>query len=301
MTSPSLGTLDEHVLELNVHDYARALWRHRVRIALVVLVFGGTAAAATLARPPEYHAAATMTVIHDEGQPPPPIASYQQLVEDPAAAADVVRSLGADAAANGLTAETLLRDRLIVTPSRDLNLLTVEATMWSASLAAEVANRMAQSAVARVERIEAPALAHIRPQVDAAKQRLSEALDKLSRAAGERGVSVFTLFSLVRGQVDAGRTPAAGGRALTADEDRQLTDAAMDYEVARSVYIDVAARYERMRLQAAAPGKSLQIIDPASPPSAPVAKRPLRSAALGAAIGFALAALWVMVGYIKKI
>src|ERR1051326_8842811 len=77
MTSPSLGTLDEHVLELNVHDYARALWRHRVRIALVVLVFGGTAAAATLARPPEYHAAATMTVIHDEGQPPPPIASYQ--------------------------------------------------------------------------------------------------------------------------------------------------------------------------------------------------------------------------------
>jgi uncharacterized protein involved in exopolysaccharide biosynthesis len=64
-----------------------------------------------------------------------------------------------------------------------------------------------------------------------------------------------------------------------------------EHDLARSVYREVATRYEEARLQVAARSAQLQVLDFAVPSGQPVGPRVVRNAAVGLVAGFTLSSI----------
>ena len=293
----------EELLEIDLATCARAVWQHRVRTLLMVVVGAVLVAGTTWRREPEYAATATLAVAHEENRPQQPTAAvYTPLAQDTTVAAEVIRALGLDRGLRTLTPDAL-GDRLTVSSSRDLSAMTIEARMWTPDLAADVANRMAEQVVARAAQIEAPSVAVLKAQTDAARTRFKSAADMLAAAGNEMGPGWTA--SLLLPPMEWSRdlsTPAAGRvrpelPRATADRGKYsaFVDAVGDYEVAVRVYVDVASAYEREVLRGETRTKTIQLVARAPKPDRPLPIHLTRSLALGALAGFVLAALSIAV------
>jgi uncharacterized protein involved in exopolysaccharide biosynthesis len=88
---------------------------------------------------------------------------------------------------------------------------------------------------------------------------------------------------------------------LLYEQETQLSQLQTEYDLSRTVYLDVATRYEQARLQVAGRSPQLQILDQALVPERPIAPRPRRTAALGAATGFGLSVLAaLLIGVLRR-
>jgi polysaccharide biosynthesis transport protein len=76
---------------------------------------------------------------------------------------------------------------------------------------------------------------------------------------------------------------------------RELARLQMEFDLAQKIYAEVAARYEQSRVQVTSRTAQLQVLDSALPPDRPISPRPLRSTAIGLALGFVLSMLGVLI------
>jgi uncharacterized protein involved in exopolysaccharide biosynthesis len=81
---------------------------------------------------------------------------------------------------------------------------------------------------------------------------------------------------------------------LTQAETGTGTDAALEREVRRKVYVDAAARHEEARLQFESGAPPLSIVHPAAVPEAALPTSPRRTIALGALAGLTLASCLII-------
>ncbi|MGH9161292.1 MAG: GNVR domain-containing protein, partial [Vicinamibacteraceae bacterium] len=78
------------------------------------------------------------------------------------------------------------------------------------------------------------------------------------------------------------------------ESQRRIARLETDLEIARAVYVDVATRHERARVQVASRSARLLVIDPAVAPTVPVSRHVLRNLALGAVAGLLLAMAYAL-------
>ncbi len=75
----------------------------------------------------------------------------------------------------------------------------------------------------------------------------------------------------------------------------RVTRLETDIELAKRVYLEIASRYEQVRMQVAGRTATLQIVDPAFVPTRPEARHTARNAALGGLTGLLLGVLAVLI------
>ena len=83
-------------------------------------------------------------------------------------------------------------------------------------------------------------------------------------------------------------------------KESELSRRQLEYKLASDLYSDVATRYEQTRIRVASRGTQLSIIDPALPPTGPIAPQPGASALMAALVGFLLAVSAVVLYEISK-
>jgi len=69
----------------------------------------------------------------------------------------------------------------------------------------------------------------------------------------------------------------------------------VEYDLAKTVYVDVSNRYEQVRLQVATRSAQLQVMDSALPPARPIKPRVMRNSVIAIILGFLLSSVAVVV------
>ncbi|WP_308492983.1 polysaccharide biosynthesis tyrosine autokinase [Microbacterium terrisoli] len=146
---------------MELSDYIHILRKHWIAIALITLLGIGVAAGYSLTRTPQYEASSTVVVSTQTGDS---IADLQQgnsftlarvntytnLVTTPSVMVPVIDKLKLN------TTVTKLTDRVSATSPLNTTLITITATDPSPMQAANIANALAASLTATVEKIESP-------------------------------------------------------------------------------------------------------------------------------------------------
>jgi len=97
--------------------------------------------------------------------------------------------------------------------------------------------------------------------------------------------------------IDVRRLDAAKQSKLSLlyERETELSRLQTEYDLAKTVYVDVATRYEQARLQVAGRSAQLQLMDAALPPDRPVSRHVVRSTAFALVVGFMLMVIGVLV------
>jgi succinoglycan biosynthesis transport protein ExoP len=81
---------------------------------------------------------------------------------------------------------------------------------------------------------------------------------------------------------------------LLYQRETELARLQTEYEVSRTLYLDVCNRYEQTRIQVVGRSSQLQVMDSALPPDRPVSPRVLRNTAIALVLGFVLMVIGVL-------
>jgi len=131
------------------------------------------------------------------------------------------------------------------------------------------------------------------------KARLTDA--QLAATAATRASELAVVYMTTQWQESSSRALQRLGEqrgrarlALTEAENASPSDLALEREVRRKVYVDVAARHEQARLEFEAGAPPLQIVNAATVPDQAIPTSPRRTIALGALAGLILASCIVI-------
>lgn len=386
---------------LDLADLVRSLWRARWWFAIAVLLCAMAGAGLAVAQGRWYEAVVMMAVATPKtgeadapGQVTP--ANFRPVVANKSVVARVIEAF--HLRDQGLTADAFMRRALSVNEIRESNLIRLAVTLRDPATAAEVANRIAQEAIALSRRLSQEELVRsrdeIREQLQQVERRLVEAeqkvvafrreaqiellrkdvetllnqraelmrtrvelagvqarvetgerelaarhridelrreitddpaLAEVVRQSGVNAAGVVTLSSSsqwvnsVYQGLDAkladDRTRAsqldrqvsqltrtsdlAGERLAKLDvlyaREEELARLELERDLAKRVYEEVARQHEIARLRIAQRSAQLQVLDPAVPPSEPLARGTVVAALLGAVLGV-VATAFVLLG-----
>jgi polysaccharide biosynthesis transport protein len=87
---------------------------------------------------------------------------------------------------------------------------------------------------------------------------------------------------------------------LLYQREMELARLQTEYDLAKTVYVDVSTRYEQARLQVAGRSAELKVMDPALPPDRPVSPRVLRQTAVALVVGFMAMVMGVLLFHAVK-
>jgi capsular polysaccharide biosynthesis protein len=203
---------DDDPLEISVADHVMTLWRRRWMILLVTaLVAAGTVGALSLVEP-EYRATAKLvvlpTVVGDRSGQLALVQSaigdraaaqleqiYQTLAASHDVAAAAISALGLDKPPRVVAPQLLVQNHLNISGSNESGIIEFEAKMWTADLAARLANEMARQLVNAARKLTAGQLAStastLQEQVQTAQARLTDIETRLTTANQDSGVDLL--------------------------------------------------------------------------------------------------------------
>jgi uncharacterized protein involved in exopolysaccharide biosynthesis len=164
-------------------DYVALCWRFKSVIAGVALVAGVGAFAFSLVGPRIYEStvtfAAGLSKIGDGTHATPSTAAFRPMVESLTTAAAVINDVGLDKPPHNLRPSQLLSRVMVVKEIRGTNLITVTVGYNDATMAATIANSVADHAVQTARKVSASEASHardlVKEQLDQARERLEEA------------------------------------------------------------------------------------------------------------------------------
>jgi capsular polysaccharide biosynthesis protein len=201
---------DDDPLEISVADHVMTLWRRRSMIVLVTAIVAAGAASAVSLLEPEYRATSKLVVLPVVGDRGGQLAGmpafaereaaqleqiYQTLAASHDVAAAAVSALGLDKAPRVVAPQALLQNHLTISGSQESGIIEFEAKMWTADLAARLANEMAHQLVGAARKLKAGQLASIestlQEQVQTAHARLTDIEGRLTTANQDAGVDLL--------------------------------------------------------------------------------------------------------------
>lgn len=146
--------------QVDLADYLSAVWDHRALIAVVTLACMGAALVFSLTGPRLYEATLTLAVNQSKtgeqvATQQVTAASFRPLVESRATAAAVIQELGLDKPPYYVSPTQFLSGIIAVEELRGTNLIRLAARFEHPELAAKIAGRVAEHAVALVQRASA--------------------------------------------------------------------------------------------------------------------------------------------------
>lgn len=164
-------------------DYLARVWRYRVLIGAVTVIAVGVALATSLLGPAIYEStvtfAATQSKIGDSGQPVANTAAFRPMVESLTTAAAVIRETGLDKPPYSLRPSDFLEQVITVAEVRGTNLITVKVDHTDPTMAATIANSVANHAVLTARTVSSTEATHARDMI---KEQLDGALARLDVA-----------------------------------------------------------------------------------------------------------------------
>lgn len=160
-------------------EYVAVVWRRMPVIVGVAVVLGAIATYVSLSSPRWYEStvtfAATQSKLGDGGVSN--TAQFRIMVENLSTAASVISETGLDKAPYNMKPSEFL-DAITVAEVRGTNLITVRIALPDASLAATVANHVADHTIQTARRVSAGEASYardlVKEQLDQARQRLDE-------------------------------------------------------------------------------------------------------------------------------
>jgi capsular polysaccharide biosynthesis protein len=272
--------------EVEIADYVWALWRYRALIVLGTLLCAGTAFGLAQLSDQTFQATAVVAASPRGGGELPyaVITQIRNLIQNASVAE---RALAKHPeATRGLTPGVFISKNLAVERNRDTNLWIVTVRLPDPGAAADTANFVAEEAVA----------AHIRT-LEELRDRDEQMLKREPR------VSVDA--QLVQRIAETLASVADAERALAEfrGEEPRLSELRRNRDTAVGALSEATA--ELKKAAGAIPGRSdalvqlssvaLAVTERATPPTSPIAPRPLRSLLLGAALGLFICVLAALV------
>jgi uncharacterized protein involved in exopolysaccharide biosynthesis len=266
---------------LHLADHLERLWRFRWLLLVGPLLAGAVAYGVALTLTPEFLAVATLIVTPSKAgdqttsSPPPDVRNYRAFLQNQSLAAEVVREFHLNAAPASLTPQRFLDRHVNVQEVRGTNLVSLEVTLNEAQIAARVANAMAERAVTLSRSLEqreaVVARDIIKSQLDAARERLTQARGAL--ATYQRGAQVDLLEKkmdvLMNQQAELQQLAVdiKGERAYLQQAEQDLTQLEPVRSAQRSVQVAPVGRPDppvtRPRVASLADGRQGSTIKPA--------------------------------------
>ena len=208
--------------------------------ALVALALGMWAA-------PQFEATATLLVsqskIGEQIGPSVDVRNYRAFVENQSLAAAIVQQFGLDAVPHDLTPATFLRSNVSLNEVRATNLLELRVRLMDPKVAADVANALADRAVALSRSLDQEetvvAREIIKDQLDGARERLTQTRQAREQYQQEAQVDLLQkqMDVLVEQQADVQKllVDIAGERAHLAKAEEELAKQDRVRNVQRSI------------------------------------------------------------------
>ncbi len=274
--------------DVDLIEYASALWRRKWVILSASLAGAALALAFVLLPAATYEA--RVTVGRRPGAPtdPTPGPDLRSAVEH----RDVVGKALAEAGeGSGLAPERFLADgRLSVEAGSLANTWLLSVRMHDPRAASAVANSIARLAIERQRRLQ-------QEERDLAQRLLAAQLDESRRSLDETAATFNAAAARARlpraSSPRLDRLPAQAFLSYTRDP--ELTRLRTDYEVANTVYVDLARRLQASLLEQKLSSADYRVVEPAVPPAAPIGPGPRRNIVSGLLAGFFLSVAGVLI------
>lgn len=276
--------------EIDLSGYVAALARAWKLIALGALVglLGGLAASSV--RTTEYEASTTISV---DGATPQTAGMLRVATQGGTIVSETLDELALNRPPASLTPQAFAKRHVQIDPVAGSNLFSIKVRLDDPTKAAAAANLLAAKVVAAAQSIAANGartrVDQLKSQIDLSARRLRDAEQALLEHRREARLEVL------KAEIDRTlkRRPlldAQGTEKLNElyAREAELAHWEMNYDVAKSVYVDLSIRYEESRL---ATSGTVQIVDAAVPPALPVPRRRVQSMAVGFAAGVLVATL----------
>ena len=196
---------DYDPLQVDMGSHVLTLFRGRWWILAFTLMFGLVASIVLWKTEPEFVATAKLLTSRSQLAEGPSGAgmlepsrtdTYRAIIESNAIAWDVIRSLGLDKPPHVLVSQTLLEDHLTIAASRETGVVTIQARMWTARLAADLANAFARRAVEVAKQHNAENTVNVKlvlkKEFDEASKRLTAAESKFTQGNQDAALGVLT-------------------------------------------------------------------------------------------------------------
>jgi len=172
---------------LTLADYVALVWRFKAFVVAAAIVAGMTMFAKSMTGPRVYESTvtfvATQSKIGESGQAVASTATFRPMVESLTAAAAVIHDMGLDKPPTNMRPSEFLDDVMSVSEVRGTSLMRVTVVYTDPTLAATMANRVADHAVRIARDVSASeavlARDMIKKQVDLARARLDESAARL--------------------------------------------------------------------------------------------------------------------------
>jgi uncharacterized protein involved in exopolysaccharide biosynthesis len=175
--------------EPTLADYLAQLWRARLILAVVAVVAAAVTLAVSLSGPRLYESTVTFAVTQSKiGEGTQAIttsstASFRPMIESLSTAAAVMREVGLDKPPNNMRPSDFLEKVMSVSEVRGTNLMRVTVVHTDPTLAARMANSIADHAVGVARKVSSNEAEHARDmiakQVAEARRKLDEADKRL--------------------------------------------------------------------------------------------------------------------------
>jgi uncharacterized protein involved in exopolysaccharide biosynthesis len=290
----------------DARDFLYAAWRRRRGILASALLLAAVAAAWSLVAPRRYEASLTLAVIPPRlGEPvvntvPPQmiqssgVDNFTPILSSHSVVAAVIEEFGLDEPPRGLRAGDFLRRVLTVRPLPDTAIARVIVTLDDPALAAGVANRLVDLAIARARAVNesamSPVLDELKRAVDGADSRLQEAEARYADRVrtGQRN-----------GRPDAPvQEPHGAGAAATSVP--TLSRLEVERAIARTALERASTRYQNVQLESVGRTPEVVVVDAAVPPDQPVGRMVVRNVALGLLAGLLLGLAAVVLDVLRN-
>jgi uncharacterized protein involved in exopolysaccharide biosynthesis len=172
-----------------VGDYVAALGRHRRLLAGLAVGFAAAGATWSLVSQVQYESSVTLLVATPRiAQGPPPTAGLMglvTLVESPAVVQPVIEELGLDRPPRRLTRTQLLNQVLTVRVIPEASFVRLVVRLDDPALAAQVANRLAERAIALARSVDESGVAQVERDLKLLLDESAAALAAAERAYDE--------------------------------------------------------------------------------------------------------------------
>jgi uncharacterized protein involved in exopolysaccharide biosynthesis len=167
---------------LSLADYVTLVWRFKVFVVAAAIVAGVTMFAKSMTGPRVYESTVTFAVtqskIGEGGQAVASTAAFRPMVESLSTAAAVIHEMGLDKPPTNMRPSEFMDRVMSVSEVRGTNLMRVTVVSTDPTLAATMANGVADHAVQVARNVSATETVHardmIREQVDLARGRLDQ-------------------------------------------------------------------------------------------------------------------------------
>jgi uncharacterized protein involved in exopolysaccharide biosynthesis len=294
-------------------DFLEAAWARRRITLLAAVVLATVGAAWSLLSPRRYEASLTLAVVPPIlGEPvvstvPPQaieeraVANFAPILSSHAAVASVVTEFKLDQPPREISPTVFLDRVLTVKPLPDTNLVRVTVELDDPRLAANVANRLVDVAIALARTVTekgiSATLHDLQRVLDESDKRLREAETRYQeyRRAGRGGLAP-KLEETILEQRGASGPPRAkappGAEAAWARLD-------LEWTIARKSLETAASHYHAAQLEASGRRPQVVVVDSAVPPENPVSHPLVRNTGLGLLAG-ALLGLLLAVGSMMR-